>query len=140
MDWLTIVRARRAQNPRGYSEGMGGEGLAETTQSGAVRNLRIIGPIDWLFGVDAIALSADLLAEPRPEQVNVYLDSPGGDLFDALTLRAALDTLTTAGVRINTQAGAVVGSTNRSALSAMASTPNSQSIGPMIRRFRTAPD
>lgn len=110
MDWLTIVRARRAQNPRGYSEGPGGEGSAETIQSGTVRNLRIIGPIDWLFGIDAIALSADLLAEPWPEQVNVYLDSPGGDLFEALTLRAALDALTAEGVRVNTQAGAVVGS------------------------------
>ena len=110
MDWLTIVQARRAQSPRGYSECLGGAGLAATTQRGAVRNLRIIGPIDWLFGVDALALSADLLAEPRPEQVNVYLDSPGGDLFEALTLRAALDALTTEGITVNTQAGSVVGS------------------------------
>ena len=109
MDWLTLARQRRSGHSACYAE-IAGSTTAELSVVGTERHLRIIGPIDWFFGIDAIALSMALLAEPRPAGVSLYIDSPGGDLFDALALRSALDVLAGQGTRVTTQAGALVAS------------------------------
>ena len=106
MDWLQYVQARRS----------GSRPVAPSTDPVTVRaqadgsvSLRIVGPIDWWFGVDVIEGAQQLLRD-RPSAVDVYIDSPGGDLFDALALRAALDTLVADGTSVTVQAGAVVAS------------------------------
>ena len=69
-------------------------------------DIRVIGSISWWAGNDVVPI-AERLMDERPKAVSLYIDSPGGDLFDALHLRAALDAC---GAEITVQAGAVVAS------------------------------
>ena len=109
INWLEEAKQRRERLLRAQDA----EGLRDGRLRGQVTDtgysLRIIGVIDSWFGIDVLAVAEDLF-ELKPQQVNLYIDSPGGDLFDALALRAALDTLVSGGAEIIARAGAVVGS------------------------------
>ena len=109
MDWLETLRQIRARRVDAFhgSDRVGSTLTAQTTDSGY--SLRVIGPIDWWFGVDALETAEELMRE-RPPAVNLYIDSPGGDLFDAMALRAALDTLAQDGTVITARAGGIVAS------------------------------
>ena len=109
MDWLEVLRQLRAAQVEAFSDHdrVGGSVVAQATEDGY--SIRIVGPIDWWFGVDALE-TADELMRIRPSAVNLYIDSPGGNLFDALALRSALDTLIGDGTTVVAQAGALVGS------------------------------
>ena len=108
MNWLELLRSIRAAQCRAFADHdrVGGNITAQVGDDGAM-DVRIVGPIDWWFGVDVLAF-ADELLDASPTAVNLYVDSPGGDLFDAMALRAAFDSLD--GVIIRAQAGAIVGS------------------------------
>lgn len=107
MNWLDVLRTLRAARCRAFSEHdrVGGSITAQASGDGAM-DVRIVGPIDWWFGVDVLGFAEQLL-EAQPSAVNLYIDSPGGDLFDAMALRAALDSID---VPIRATAGAAVAS------------------------------
>lgn len=109
MDWVEVLRQLRAAQVSAFteSERVGGSIVAQATDDGY--SIRIIGPIDWWAGVDALE-TADELLRVRPSAVTLYLDSPGGNLFEALALRSALDSLIADGTTVTAQAGALVGS------------------------------
>lgn len=109
MNWLEVLRQLRAARVAAFadSDRVGGSITAQVEDSGYA--IRVIGPIDWWFGVDVIAVAEELM-EQQPKVVNLYIDSPGGDLFDAMALRAALDTLAESGTVITARAGGIVGS------------------------------
>ena len=110
MDWLDVLRQMQAARVEAFadSDRVGGSSItAQAEDSGYA--IRVIGPIDWWFGVDVVAVAEELM-EQQPKVVTLYLDSPGGDLFDAMALRAALDTLAESGTVITARAGGIVGS------------------------------
>lgn len=109
MDWLAVLRTLRAARTEVFAgmDRIGGSITAQTTDAGY--SIRVIGPVDWLFGVDVVAVAEELI-EQRPKVVDLYIDSPGGDLFDAMALRAALDSLTASGSIITAQGGGIVAS------------------------------
>ena len=109
MDWLELLRQLRVTRVEAFadSDRVGGSITAQADDSGYA--IRVIGPIDWWFGVDVVAVAEELMVQ-QPPVVNLYIDSPGGDLFDAMALRAALDTLADSGTVITARAGGIVGS------------------------------
>lgn len=54
-------------------------------QDGDKAVLRIFDEIHWLFGVDAAQFSADLAEITAPE-IEVQINSPGGDVFDGVAI------------------------------------------------------
>ena len=107
MDFLSAARTLRAYAPphiAARAQTQPGRVTAESSDDGM--DIRIIGSIDWWAGNDVLPL-AEKLHDERPSAVSLYIDSPGGDLFDALALRAALEA---SGAEITAQAGAVVAS------------------------------
>lgn len=109
MDWLALVRDLRAARCAAYAgqDRVGGSITAQTTDD--EYRLRIIGPINWWFGVDVLEVATELMVA-QPDRVSLYIDSPGGDLFDAMALRAALDTVSAHGSTIVSTTGALVAS------------------------------
>lgn len=109
MDWLETLRRIRAYRTTAFADSdQGGAWItAQTTDIGY--SLRIIGPLNWRSGVDALGAAEELMQE-RPSVVNLYIDSPGGDLFEAMALRSALDTLAQDGTTITARAGGIVAS------------------------------
>ena len=109
MDWIAALRTLRAARIAAFSDAdrSGSSLVAQATNNGY--DIRVVGSINWWFGTDVLVIVDEVL-EARPESVNLYLDSPGGDLFDAMALRAALDSLAQTGTHIQAQAGGIVAS------------------------------
>jgi len=108
MDFLAELRRIRAHlaSARATPENTPpGRITAEAAPDGAMQ-VRVIGTISWWAGNDVIP-TAERLMDERPAKVRLYVDSPGGDLFDAMALRSALDSC---GAAITATGGALVGS------------------------------
>lgn len=107
MDFLAALRALRAAHAQARSTPENTPaGRITCEANGEAMDVRVIGNISWLSGIDVLP-AAEALIEARPAAVNLYIDSPGGDLFDAMALRAALDA---SGAAVTAQAGAIVAS------------------------------
>ena len=121
MDWLQELRDRR----KGMLAGLPAKATlvardceraslaraekAVENQGDDAMRIALVGPLHWLFGADCLWF-AELLLAQSPERVEVHIDSPGGSVFEALALRAALDTLRTRGSTVHTAAGGMVAS------------------------------
>ena len=107
MDWISALQALREHlaSARTVPEGATPGRITAESADGRM-DIRVIGPISWWAGNDMLPV-AERLLEERPSAVTLYVDSPGGDLFDACALRAALDA---SGATVTAQAGAVVAS------------------------------
>lgn len=119
MDWIAQARALRAlASPllRAAEDAIGEiriEARESRDATGSIsiegQTLSIVGPVDWFAGVDVLPIAQQLVEDP-PDSLDLYVDSPGGSLFDGLALRAALDHVAAKGTTINSRAGAAVGS------------------------------
>ena len=70
-------------------------------QNGNVLDVYIDGPLDWLFGVDAQEIIADV-RDAKPNQVRAFIDSPGGMVSVGVTLYNFFQQLRNDGVRVDT--------------------------------------
>lgn len=107
MDWIAALRRLRAaavQARTGPEDAPPGRITAQA--DGEAMDVRVIGLISWWAGLDVVPV-AERIMEERPARVRLYVDSPGGDLFDAMALRAALDA---SGATVTATAGAMVAS------------------------------
>ncbi len=106
MDWISIIRALRAQRISVLAPTPTATGDITCQADGDAMEIRVIGEIHWLAGVDVLPVAKQLMRD-KPKTVSLYVDSPGGDLFDAMALRAALDA---SGATVTAQAGGIVAS------------------------------
>lgn len=110
MDWIATLRRIRASHDAAPYRLVARDASAaritcESDAEGAM-DIQVIGGIGWGAGSDVLPLTERLMAE-RPARVNLYIDSLGGDLFDAMALAAAL---ATSGAAVTARAGALVAS------------------------------
>lgn len=105
MNWLKYIIALRQQTRPAIHAATASDG--SITYEG--NTLSVVGPVDWWAGVDVLPIAQGLIENP-PDVLDLYIDSPGGSLFDGLALRASLDHAAKHGTTIRSSAGATVGS------------------------------
>ena len=108
MSWIEYLRARLSPPlPVPTSDHVPGSIIGQS--DGSIYSIRIVGPISFFVGPDVLEMAEELI-EAQPERVDLYIDSPGGDLFNAVALRSALDIVTERGSRVIAQGGGIVAS------------------------------
>ena len=85
-----------------------GEEPKDQTTKKAVK-VRVQGPLDWFWGVD-VAYVIRSIEEQNPSSLYAIIDSPGGSLFDGVSLYQYFAELRERGVPVSTRNGGLVAS------------------------------
>lgn len=108
--WWDYLRVRQSSIPLESRSRPDGTQAVLTAAAGSEGyRLSIIGPISLWDYPDLTMIAQDLMTS-RPSAIDLYVDSPGGDLFSALALRGVLDQLAESGTTITARGGSVVAS------------------------------